>query len=70
MSPSNGSYAGGAVVTITGTNFTGATAVSFGGTAATAFEIYSDTTITALAPGHSAGTVDVTVRPIDCRCPW
>ena len=34
-------------MTITGTNFTGATAVTFGGTAATSFTVANATTITA-----------------------
>jgi hypothetical protein len=60
VSPATGSTAGGQAVTITGTGFTGATAVKFGTTAA-AFTIVSDTTLTATAPAGSAGTVDVTV---------
>ena len=41
---------GGTSVTITGTNFTGATAVTFGGIAATSFTVNSATQITAVAP--------------------
>ena len=48
-------------MTITGTNFTGATAVSFGGTAAASFAVVSATSITATSPAHAAGAVDVTV---------
>jgi hypothetical protein len=60
VSPSVGRTAGGATVTIGGTNLNGATAVSFGGVAAT---INSDSasSITATTPAHSSGTVDVTV---------
>ncbi|MHA4874905.1 IPT/TIG domain-containing protein, partial [Enterococcus faecium] len=47
-------------MTITGTNFTGATAVSFGGTAAASFTVNSATQITATAP-TGTGTVDVRV---------
>lgn len=61
VSPTEGSTAGGNVVTILGANFTGATGVSFGGTAATAFTVVSDGAITATAPARSAGTVDMTV---------
>jgi hypothetical protein len=61
VSPSSGSTAGGTAVTITGTNFTGATAVSFGGVAATSFTVNSATQITATAPAEAAGTVDVKV---------
>ena len=61
VSPSAGPTAGGTSVTITGTNFTGATVVKFGATNATAFTVNSATSITAAAPAGSAGTVDVTV---------
>ena len=50
----------GQVVTITGTNFTGATAVSFGGTAATAFTVVSATSINATVAAGTSGTVSVT----------
>jgi hypothetical protein len=61
-----GNPAGGEQVTITGTGFTGATAISFG-TAAVAdggFTVADDSTITVTAPAGTAtgtGTVDVTV---------
>jgi hypothetical protein len=61
VSPTAGPTAGGTEVTITGTGFTGATAVHFGGTAATVFTIDSDTEIMATSPAGSAGMVDVTV---------
>jgi hypothetical protein len=61
VSPNTGSTAGGQVVSITGTNFSGATAVKFGSTAASSFTINSDSSITATAPAGSAGTVDITV---------
>jgi hypothetical protein len=55
-----GSEAGGQTITLSGENYTGATAVSFGGAAAESFEVVSDQTIRAVSPaGH--GTVDVTV---------
>ena len=47
-------------MTITGTRFTGATAVDFGTTAATNVTVVSDTTITADSPAGT-GIVDVTV---------
>ena len=50
----------GQVVTITGTNFTGATAVSFGGTAATTFTVVSATSINATVGAGTSGTVSVT----------
>ncbi|MBK8304794.1 MAG: VCBS repeat-containing protein [Chloracidobacterium sp.] len=48
-------------VIIVGTNFTGATAVSFGGTPATTFTVQTDGFISATAPAHAAGVVDVSV---------
>ena len=50
----------GQTVTITGTNFTGATAVSFGGTAATSFTVVSATSITAIIGAGATGSVSVT----------
>ena len=61
VSPNKGSTAGGTVVTITGTNLTGATEVKFGTTAATGVEVKSATEVKATSPAHAAGTVDVTV---------
>ncbi|MFT3793883.1 T9SS sorting signal type C domain-containing protein [Flavobacterium sp.] len=47
-------------ITITGTNFTGATGVSINGTAVSSFTVNSATSITAtIAPGTTAGTVQV-----------
>jgi hypothetical protein len=60
ISPTSGPAAGGTNVTITGTGFTGATGVSFGGAAASNIIVDSDTQITATSPAGS-GTVDVTV---------
>jgi hypothetical protein len=54
----------GTSVVITGTNFTGATAVSFGGVPATSFTVNSATQITAVAPAGS-GTANVTVTTGD-----
>ena len=50
----------GLTVTITGTNFTGATAVSFGGTTATSFTVVSATSITAVIANGTSGSVSVT----------
>ena len=55
-------YAGLVTVTITGTNFTGASAVDFGGSAAASYTVNSATSITASTPlGTPGATVDVTV---------
>ncbi len=51
----------GTAVTISGYGFTGATAVQFGGVAATTFSVASDSTVTAVVPEAGLGWVDVTV---------
>ncbi len=61
VNPTAGPTAGGNSVTITGTGFTGTTAVEFGSTTATSFTINGATSITATAPAESAGTVNITV---------
>ncbi len=61
VSPKNGPAAGGQSVTITGANLTGATSVSFGGTAASSFTVVNSMTITATTPAHAGGTVNLTV---------
>jgi hypothetical protein len=50
----------GTTISISGTGFTGATAVSFGRHVAT-FTVNSDTSITAIAPAVKTGTIDVSV---------
>src|SRR5262249_48349033 len=60
VNPNTGPTSGGTSVTITGTNFSGATAVSFGGNAAGSFTVNSASQITATSPA-GVGTVDVTV---------
>lgn len=54
------SAASGVTVTITGTNFTGATAVSFGGVTASSFTVVNATTITAIVGNGASGNVSVT----------
>ena len=60
ISPASGLSAGGAVVSITGTNLASATGVNFGATAATVFSSLSSTQVVANAPAGT-GIVDVTV---------
>lgn len=61
VSPANGPDTGGATVWITGTGFTGATAVDFGSDPAASFSVIDDTTIEATTPAETDGTVTVTV---------
>jgi hypothetical protein len=61
INPARGPDTGGTAVTISGTGFTGATDVSFGGVGAK-FTVVSDTEITATSPASSTdGPADVTV---------
>jgi hypothetical protein len=60
ISPSYGSESGGTSVSIYGENFTSATGVNFGSTAATNFEIVSDSLIVATSPA-GMDTVEVSV---------
>ena len=62
LSPNSGPTAGGTVITITGSSFTGATSVMFGSTAATTFTIQGDGQILGDRPRGTAGAVDVTVQ--------
>jgi hypothetical protein len=61
VNPGSGPAAGGTVVALTGTGFTGATAVDFGANAATSFTVDSDVQITATTPAGANGTVPVSV---------
>ena len=65
--PTKGPTAGRGTVTILGSNFSGATAVDFGGAPAPRFSVDSPTSITATVPsGPSAGaTVDISVQGAD-----
>ena len=59
LNPTFGPTVGGTPVTISGTNFTGATVVDFGPNAATNLTVVSATTITARQPGgHRHGGRD------------
>ena len=61
ISPANGSTAGGTTVTITGTNFTGATVVNIGGAPTTGMVVLSPTSITAITGARAPGVVSVDV---------
>ncbi|MFV8818717.1 midcut-by-XrtH protein [Haliea sp. E17] len=61
ISPASGSASGQVGVTITGANLAGATGVTFDGVPATSVNVVGSTTITAVAPAHAAGAVDVAV---------
>src|SRR5262249_18594686 len=52
---------GGTIVTITGSGFTGASAVAFGGVPALGFTVNSDGQVTATSPPDVPGPEDVTV---------
>jgi hypothetical protein len=69
VSPSSGPGDGGTEVTITGHNFSGATAVTFGGVPARSFTVNSDTSITAVSPAHTTATVDVMVTTAGGQSP-
>ena len=63
LTPSKGSAAGGASVTLTGSGFTHATGVSFGGVAAASFAVQTDSTIVATStPGTPGAAVPVLVQ--------
>jgi hypothetical protein len=61
LAPTSGPAAGGTTVSITGTRFTGASAVLFGGTAGTGLHVTSATTLTVVAPPGVPGPADVRV---------
>jgi hypothetical protein len=61
VKPNKGPAGGGTTVTITGSGFSGATAVNFGSADAASFSVKSATTITAISPAGAAGAADVTV---------
>ncbi|PKL70924.1 MAG: hypothetical protein CVV30_01180, partial [Methanomicrobiales archaeon HGW-Methanomicrobiales-1] len=56
--PASGPVVGGTVITITGTGFTGATAVNFGTTAGTSLTVASATQLNVTSPAGAAGTVN------------
>ncbi|TQF07954.1 cell surface receptor IPT/TIG domain-containing protein [Kitasatospora acidiphila] len=61
IAPDQGPASGGNTVTVTGSGFSGATAVHFGTAAASSFTVVSATQITATVPAGSPGPAQVTV---------
>jgi hypothetical protein len=61
VSPATGPIAGGTSVTITGTGFSGTTAVTVGGASASAVTVSSDTSMTATVPAGVVGPASVLV---------
>jgi hypothetical protein len=62
VNPAGGTQAGGTTVVITGTGFaniTGSNGVMFGGNSATNYTVNSNTQITATAPAHASGIVNI-----------
>lgn len=64
-SPISGPAAGGTTVTISGANFQTGVSVTFGGLAATSVTLSNSSTIVAVTPAHSSGSVSVTVTNSD-----
>ena len=65
ISPALGPVSGATNVTITGSGFTGVSAVIFGSTSATSFTVNSDTSINAISPAEAAAPVHITVTNPD-----
>ena len=61
VNPNSGSILGGTSITITGTYFTGATSITVGGVACTAFNVVNSTTATCNTPPGTVGTTSVRV---------
>ena len=69
VSPTNGVVAGGNVVTISGSGFSGTTNVDFGFRPASLFIVIDDSTISATVPPGTPGTVDVIVTAVGQSTP-
>ena len=61
ISPTSGPSIGGTSVTLQGSNFVAGATVGFGGVAATKVTVVSSSSITAVTPANSAGSVNVIV---------
>ncbi|NBS17614.1 MAG: cell shape-determining protein, partial [Gammaproteobacteria bacterium] len=61
VSPNAGVAAGGTTITLTGTNFTGATAVYLGGTPLTSLQVSSATKMTGVTAAHAKGAVPIAI---------
>jgi len=65
VNPTSGPTTGGTSINITGTGFASGATVTVGGTLASSVVVSNSTTITAVTPAHTAGTVDVVVTNSD-----
>jgi formylglycine-generating enzyme required for sulfatase activity/subtilisin-like proprotein convertase family protein len=61
VAPTTGPTAGGTLITLTGTNLSGATSVTVGAVAATSVTVVSSTTVTAVTPAGTVGAKTVAV---------
>lgn len=61
LSDATGPAAGGELIQIYGNHLTAATGVDFGATAASDYDVISDSLVVAVAPAHAAGMVQVKV---------
>jgi hypothetical protein len=70
ITPASGPITGGTSVVISGRDFAGASAVSFGAKPATSFTVDSDTQVSAISPkGTGVGPVDVSVTTVAGKSP-
>ncbi|HEX4966798.1 MAG TPA: zinc-dependent metalloprotease family protein [Thermoanaerobaculia bacterium] len=67
IAPTSGPFTGGTAVTLTGTGFVNSATVLFGAVASPSVTFNSDTSLTAVAPAQSPGTVSVTVTNPDTQ---